>query len=62
MKLEAQIEAAEAKLRALEDELADPSAWETPERTAESSAKHEAARRAVDELYERYEQLETASA
>jgi ATP-binding cassette subfamily F protein 3 len=61
-KLEAQIEAAEAKLRALEDELADPSAWETPERTAESSAKHEAARRAVDELYERYEQLETASA
>jgi ATP-binding cassette subfamily F protein 3 len=61
-KLEAQIEAAEAKLRALEDELADPSAWESPERTAESTAKHEAAKRTVDELYERYEQLETASA
>ncbi len=59
-KLERQIEAAEAVLRALEDELAEPSAWETPQRSAESSARHEAAKRAVDELYERYEALEPA--
>ena len=31
--LEAQIEAAEAALRAIEDELADPAAWATPEAT-----------------------------
>ena len=57
-KLEQQIEAAEAALRAVEDELADPSAWASPERSAQSSARHEAAKRAVEELYEKYEALE----
>ncbi len=52
-----EIEEAEAALRTVEDELADPSAWATPERSAESSARHEAAKRAVDELYARYEQV-----
>ena len=61
-KLEQQIEAAEAALRALEDELAEPSSWETPQRSAESSARHEAARKTIEELYERYEQLEPTSA
>jgi ATP-binding cassette subfamily F protein 3 len=56
-KLEEQIEQAEAKLRTIEDELADASAWSTPARSAESTAKHEAAKRAVDELYARYEQV-----
>ncbi len=56
-KLEEQIERAEAALRALEEELADPSAWSTPVRSAESTARHEAAKRAVDELYARYEQV-----
>jgi ATP-binding cassette subfamily F protein 3 len=56
-RLEQQIEEAEAALRAVEEELADPGAWSTPARTAESSAKHEAARRAVDELYAQYEQV-----
>jgi ATP-binding cassette, subfamily F, member 3 len=56
-KLEAQIEQAEAALQVIESELADPSAWATPERTAQSTAKHEAAKRAVEELYERYEQV-----
>jgi ATP-binding cassette subfamily F protein 3 len=56
-KLEREIEAAEAVLRSVEEELADPSAWATPERSAESSARHEAAKRAVDELYARYEQV-----
>ena len=56
-KLESEIEAAEAVLRSVEEELADPSVWATPERSAESSARHEAAKRAVDELYARYEQV-----
>jgi ATP-binding cassette, subfamily F, member 3 len=60
-KLEQQIEAAEAALRAVEDELADPGAWETPTRSAESSARHEAAKQAVDALYARYEELEGAN-
>ncbi|MFN8130453.1 MAG: ABC-F family ATP-binding cassette domain-containing protein [Solirubrobacteraceae bacterium] len=55
--LEAEIEAAEAALAALEDELAGPDAWATPERTAESSARHADAQRAVEELYARYERL-----
>ena len=56
-KLEAQIEKAEAALAAIEDELAGPDAWSTPQRSAESSAKHEAAKAAVEELYARYEQV-----
>ena len=56
-RLEQQIEAAEAALQAVEDELAEPSAWATPEKSAESSARHEAAKRAVEELYSQYEQV-----
>ena len=41
----------------MEDELADAAAWATPERSAQSSARHEAAKRAVDELYAQYEQV-----
>jgi ATP-binding cassette subfamily F protein 3 len=56
-RLEREIEAAEASLRALEEELSDPAAWSTPQRTADATARHEQAKRAVDELYERWEQL-----
>jgi ATP-binding cassette subfamily F protein 3 len=54
-RLEAQIEVAEAALRAIEDELADPAAWATPTATARSTSRHEAAKRVVAELYERWE-------
>jgi ATP-binding cassette subfamily F protein 3 len=54
-KLEKQIEVAEAALRALEDELADPAAWATPRKSADSTARHERAKRAIDELYSRWE-------
>jgi ATP-binding cassette subfamily F protein 3 len=54
-RLEEQIESAEAALVAVEDELADPSAWATPEATARSTARHEEAKQRVAELYERYE-------
>jgi ATP-binding cassette subfamily F protein 3 len=55
--LEREIEAAEATLAALEDELADPSAWSGPDRAAESSARHERARREVEDLYARWERM-----
>ena len=52
--LEAEIEAAEAALAALEDELADPSAWNDPRSAAKSTERHAAgeedARRALRAL------------
>jgi ATP-binding cassette subfamily F protein 3 len=56
-RLEREIEAAEASLRALEEELSDPAAWSTPQRSADATARHAEAKRAVDELYERWERL-----
>ncbi len=56
-RLEQQIEAAEAALRALEDELADPGAWSGPEASARSAARHEEARRTIEQLYERLERI-----
>jgi ATP-binding cassette, subfamily F, member 3 len=53
--LEAEIESAEAALRTVEDELADPAAWATPQATARSTARHEEAKQRVAELYERWE-------
>ena len=61
-KLEKEIEAAEAALRAVEDELADPAAWSTPERSDDSSARHAAAKRAVEELYARWEAAQVSGA
>jgi ATP-binding cassette subfamily F protein 3 len=55
--LEREIEAAEAALRALEEELADPAAWADSEKTANSTARHEAAKRAVEDLYARWERV-----
>jgi ATP-binding cassette subfamily F protein 3 len=51
--LEELIEAAEEALSRLEDELADPGAWATPQKTAASARRHEQAKRRVEELYER---------
>jgi ATP-binding cassette subfamily F protein 3 len=56
-KLEREIEAAEAALQALEDELGDPAAWTEPGRVAASTERHEAAKRAIEELYARYERV-----
>jgi ATP-binding cassette subfamily F protein 3 len=51
------VEQAEAAMRALEDELADPAAWATQYESAKSEARHTAARRAVEESYTRLETL-----
>jgi ATP-binding cassette subfamily F protein 3 len=54
-KLETQIETAEAALAVIEEELGEPAAWSTPEVSAQSTARHEQAKRRVAELYSRYE-------
>jgi ATP-binding cassette subfamily F protein 3 len=54
--LEREVERAEAALRQLEDELADPAMWSSPSRTERSTARHLAAKRAVEEAYSRWEQ------
>jgi ATP-binding cassette subfamily F protein 3 len=52
------IEAAEAELHAVEEELADPAAWSTPAKSAQASERHEAAKQVVADLYERWEEAE----
>jgi ATP-binding cassette subfamily F protein 3 len=56
-RLEEEIEVAESALRALEDQLADPAAWSTPEKTARATAEHEQAKRTLEDLYRRWEEI-----
>jgi ATP-binding cassette subfamily F protein 3 len=56
--VETQIQTAEAALATLEDELADPAAWSTPERSAQSAKRHDAAKKAIEQLYEELGTLE----
>jgi ATP-binding cassette, subfamily F, member 3 len=56
-KLEREIEDAEAALRELEGELADPSLWADSRTAAKSTRRHDVAKRRVEELYERWEQV-----
>jgi len=58
-RLEREIETAEAELRALEEELADPSAWASPSASERNTARHEEAKRRVQELMERWEAVAT---
>jgi ATP-binding cassette subfamily F protein 3 len=59
--LEREIERAETALRALEDELAEPAAWSTPERSEESTARHAAAKQAVEDAYAEWERFTSAT-
>jgi ATP-binding cassette subfamily F protein 3 len=54
-KLEAEIEAAEAELARLEEELADPAAWNDPRSAQKSTRKHAEAKARVERLYEQLE-------
>ena len=54
--LERDVERAEAALAELEDELADPAMWSSPSRTERSTARHIAAKKAVEEAYARWEE------
>jgi ATP-binding cassette subfamily F protein 3 len=50
-KAERAVEEAEAALRAVEEQLADPAAWTTQYESAKSQARHTAATRAVEQAY-----------
>jgi ATP-binding cassette subfamily F protein 3 len=54
-RLEAEIEAAEAQLRELEAELADPAAWNDPRSAQKSTRRHAQAKEALEALYARWE-------
>jgi ATP-binding cassette subfamily F protein 3 len=56
-KAERAVEAAEASMQALEEELSDPAAWATRYESAKSEARHTAARRAVEDAYAHLETL-----
>jgi ATP-binding cassette subfamily F protein 3 len=49
---------AEADLQELEEELADPSAWSTAEKAERAEKRHRAAKEALAELFERWEEAE----
>ena len=56
-RIEAEIEAAESDLAAVEEELADPSAWNDPRTAAKSTQRHEAAKKRVEDLYAQLESV-----
>ncbi len=57
-RLAEQIERAEADLRELEEELADPEAWSSPGRAERAKGRHAAAKQAVANLIEQWEAAE----
>ncbi len=61
MRLERAVETAEATLAALEDELADPKAWATKYESGKSTARHTAAKRAVEDAYAALEAFEASA-
>jgi ATP-binding cassette, subfamily F, member 3 len=54
--LERDVERAETALKQLEDELADPAMWSSPSRTERNTARHDKAKRAVEQAYARWEE------
>ncbi|HWC09579.1 MAG TPA: ATP-binding cassette domain-containing protein, partial [Solirubrobacterales bacterium] len=59
-KLERRIEKAEAELREIEDELADPAAWSSPSRIERANERHAAAKKALEDLYADWETAQAA--
>ncbi len=59
-RLAERIERAEAELKAVEEELADPGAWSSPGRAERAEGRHEEAKRAVAAAYEEWEEAERA--
>jgi ATP-binding cassette subfamily F protein 3 len=59
-RLAEKIEAAEAELARVEEDLADPGAWSTAAKVEQAEERHEAAKRKLAELFERWEEAEQA--
>jgi ATP-binding cassette subfamily F protein 3 len=59
-RLAEQVETAEAELSAVEEELSDPAAWSTPEKSERATQRHEQAKLRLAELYEAWEAAEAA--
>jgi ATP-binding cassette subfamily F protein 3 len=60
-RLERAVEDAETALASLEEELADPRSWATKYESAKSSARHTAAKRAVEDAYAQLESFEASA-
>ena len=60
-RLEERIERAEAELRELEEELADPEAWASPGRAERAEARHREAKQAVEELLAEWEEAQATA-
>jgi ATP-binding cassette subfamily F protein 3 len=60
-KLEQRIERAEAELREVEEELADPAAWSNPGRTEGAEERHRKAKGTVEELLAKWEAAQAAA-
>jgi ATP-binding cassette subfamily F protein 3 len=60
-RLEEKIAKAEAELREVEEELADPAAWSSPGRSERASERHTAAKRAVEELFAQWERAQATA-
>ncbi len=61
-RLEERIERAEAELREIEDELADPNAWSSPGRAERASERHVEAKKKIATLYAEWETAQAALA
>jgi ATP-binding cassette subfamily F protein 3 len=60
-RLEEKIERAEAELRTVEEELADPAAWSSPSRSESAEERHREAKRLVDELLRKWEKAQATA-
>jgi len=61
-RLAERIEAGEAALREVEEELADPAAWSTPAKAEAAEARHAQAKRDLERLFGEWEEAEQAAA
>jgi ATP-binding cassette subfamily F protein 3 len=61
-RLEQRIERAEAELREIEDELADPAAWSSPGSVERATERHTKAKQTLEELYRDWETAQEAAA
>jgi ATP-binding cassette, subfamily F, member 3 len=60
-RLEEEIERAEARLREVEEELADPAAWSSPSRVERAEASHREAKQEVEKLLEQWERAQATA-